>query len=162
MSRGRARYGTNRQQAISPLANIIPTSPPEPAAIEIVGMGCRFPGGVDNPATYWDFLMAGGDGDRHRHDPFDQPDTARLRPVSPSLTIGTACSSSRMAVHLACRSLWSGESTVALAAGVNLMLTPNFTIAASPAGSCLRPVGLRRSTPRPTDTFAVRAPASWC
>jgi hypothetical protein len=23
---------------------------------------------VDNPATYWDFLMAGGDGDRHRHD----------------------------------------------------------------------------------------------
>jgi hypothetical protein len=26
---------------ISPLANIIPTSPPEPAAIEIVGMGVR-------------------------------------------------------------------------------------------------------------------------
>ena len=44
---------------ISPLANIIPTSPPEPAAIAIVGIGCRFPGGVDSPATYWDFMTAG-------------------------------------------------------------------------------------------------------
>jgi myxalamid-type polyketide synthase MxaE and MxaD len=26
--------------------------------IAIVGMGCRFPGGVDSPATYWDFLTA--------------------------------------------------------------------------------------------------------
>jgi acyl transferase domain-containing protein len=50
------------------------------------------------------------------------------------MTVDTACSSSLVAVHLACRSLWSGESTWALAGGVNLMLTPNFTIAASQGG----------------------------
>ncbi|MFE0973606.1 SDR family NAD(P)-dependent oxidoreductase, partial [Streptomyces sp. NPDC058826] len=29
--------------------------------IAIVGMGCRFPGGVDSPAALWDFLTADGD-----------------------------------------------------------------------------------------------------
>jgi acyl transferase domain-containing protein len=45
---------------ISSLANITLTSPPEPAAIAITGMGCRFPGGLASPATYWDFLTADG------------------------------------------------------------------------------------------------------
>ncbi|NJN20897.1 MAG: type I polyketide synthase [Leptolyngbya sp. RL_3_1] len=60
----------------------------------------------------------------------------------PSLAIDTACSSSLVAVHLACQSLRSGESTVAIAGGVNLILRPELTIgfskltALSPENRC--------------------------
>lgn len=52
----------------------------------------------------------------------------------PSMTIDTACSSSLVAVHLACQSLWSGESEIAIAAGVNVILQPHITAAYSQAG----------------------------
>src|SRR5713101_4378618 len=52
----------------------------------------------------------------------------------PSIAVDTACSSSLVAVHLACRSLWNGESTLALAGGVNLILAPAITINFTKAG----------------------------
>jgi polyketide synthase 12/myxalamid-type polyketide synthase MxaF len=53
----------------------------------------------------------------------------------PSLAIDTACSSSLVSVHLAVNSLRSGEATLALAGGVNLILSPDSTIAMSKFGA---------------------------
>ena len=52
----------------------------------------------------------------------------------PSVVIDTACSSSLVAVHLACRSIRAGDCTVAIAGGVNLILSPTISINFSKAG----------------------------
>nr|VFK36790.1 MAG: Acyl transferase domain-containing protein [Candidatus Kentron sp. SD]VFK40418.1 MAG: Acyl transferase domain-containing protein [Candidatus Kentron sp. SD] len=60
----------------------------------------------------------------------------------PTLTMDTACSSSLVALHLACRSLRVKECELAIAGGVNLILSPESMVimsemqALSPDGRC--------------------------
>jgi acyl transferase domain-containing protein/NADPH:quinone reductase-like Zn-dependent oxidoreductase/acyl carrier protein len=54
--------------------------------------------------------------------------------IGPSVSVDTACSSSLVATHLACTSLWRGESEMAIAAGANVMLAPEPFIAMSKGG----------------------------
>jgi acyl transferase domain-containing protein/aryl carrier-like protein len=60
----------------------------------------------------------------------------------PSIVLDSACSSSLLAVHLACQSLRQGECEAAIAGGVNLLLSPETMVALtsfgglSPDGRC--------------------------
>ncbi|QSQ18101.1 SDR family NAD(P)-dependent oxidoreductase [Myxococcus landrumensis] len=60
----------------------------------------------------------------------------------PSMAVNTACSASLVTVHLACQSLRSRESNMAIAGGVNVMLAPDGHIVSSrlrsqsPTGRC--------------------------
>lgn len=52
----------------------------------------------------------------------------------PAIAVDTACSSSLVSIHLACQSLRAGECELALASGVNALLSPEFSINFSRAG----------------------------
>ena len=70
----------------------------------------------------------------------------------PAITVDTACSSGLTAVHLACQSLHSGESTLALAGGCMVMLEPSTSTSASGLGM-LSPTGRCRSFDAAADGF---------
>jgi len=208
--------------------------------IAVIGIGCRLPGGVDGPESFWKLLVKGGDAitdvplDRWNHDKFYHPEpgtpgktvacqagfvsnvdsfdyaffgispreAGQMDPqhrlvlevsweaiedagitqehlsasrtgvfvgiashdysflqtpdsldtyastglagcmaahrvsyafnlIGPSLIVDTACSSTLVAVHLACNSIWDGESTMALAGGVNVLLDPTTFVSFS-------------------------------
>ncbi len=58
----------------------------------------------------------------------------------PAVAVDTACSSALVAVHQACQALHSGDCDLALAGGVNVLLSPVTVVAASRA-RMLSPVG---------------------
>jgi acyl transferase domain-containing protein len=49
----------------------------------------------------------------------------------PSITIDTACSASLTALHLACQSLRTGESEMAIVGGTNMIFSPDIMVAMS-------------------------------
>ncbi|MGS2642122.1 beta-ketoacyl synthase N-terminal-like domain-containing protein [Streptosporangium sp. LJ11] len=70
----------------------------------------------------------------------------------PSMAIDTACSASLVALHLAAQSLRLGENDVALAGGVNLLVTPGQTLTLGTAGA-LAPDGRSKSFDASADGY---------
>ncbi|MEU3168900.1 acyltransferase domain-containing protein [Streptosporangium sp. NPDC006930] len=70
----------------------------------------------------------------------------------PSMTVDTACSASLVALHLAAQSLRLGESTVALAGGVNLLVSPGQSLTLDAAGA-LAPDGRSKSFDASADGY---------
>ncbi|MGW0854216.1 acyltransferase domain-containing protein [Streptomyces sp. NPDC002690] len=70
----------------------------------------------------------------------------------PSVVLDSACSSSLLALHLACQSIWSGESSMAIAGGVNLLLSPETMVSLSKFGG-LSPDGRCKAFDERADGF---------
>ena len=58
-----------------------------------------------------------------------------LNLTGPSLVVDTACSSSLISIHLACQSLRNGECDMAIAGGVDILISPEVYISLSQAGA---------------------------
>lgn len=117
--------------------------------------------GVFAGAIWHDYADLAG-GDLHRLSPYSATGRAlnmvanRLSYLldlrGPSVVVDSACSSSLLAIHLACQSLWSGESSAAIAGGVNLLLNPSVMAALSKFGG-LSPDGRCKAFDARADGF---------
>jgi polyketide synthase 5 len=70
----------------------------------------------------------------------------------PAVTVDTACSSGLSAIHMACRSLHDGESDLAVAGGVSVLLEPRKVAGGSAAGM-LSPTGRCHAFDESADGF---------
>ncbi len=71
----------------------------------------------------------------------------------PSLAVDTACSSSLVAAHQAVQALRNGECDVALAGGVNALITPAVTLGFDEIGAVLAPDGRIKSFSSDADGY---------
>ena len=79
----------------------------------------------------------------------------------PAMAVNTACSSSLVALHLACQALRHGETDLALASGVNLMLTPQLSQTFNEAGMYRLMEDVRPLMPVPTVMCARKVVRWW-
>ncbi|RFD27154.1 polyketide synthase [Mycobacterium uberis] len=71
----------------------------------------------------------------------------------PSITIDTACSSSLVAIHQGVQALRNGEADVAVAGGVNALITPMVTLGFDEIGAVLAPDGRIKSFSSDADGY---------
>ncbi|HWF26871.1 MAG TPA: beta-ketoacyl synthase N-terminal-like domain-containing protein, partial [Mycobacterium sp.] len=71
----------------------------------------------------------------------------------PSLAVDTACSSSLVAIHQAVQALRNSEADVAVAGGVNALLTPAVTLGFDEIGAVLAPDGRIKSFSSDADGY---------
>ncbi|ORW23191.1 polyketide synthase Pks13 [Mycobacterium palustre] len=71
----------------------------------------------------------------------------------PSVAVDTACSSSLVAIHQAVQALRNGEADVAVAGGVNALLTPAVTLGFDEIGAVLAPDGRIKSFSSDADGY---------
>ncbi|MEU8181975.1 amino acid adenylation domain-containing protein [Micromonospora sp. NPDC049047] len=71
----------------------------------------------------------------------------------PSLSVDTSCSSSLVGVHLAVQALRSGECSMALAGGVNVLLSPEVFVVLSKTGA-LAPDGVCKTFDKKANGYA--------
>ncbi|MEV0229127.1 type I polyketide synthase [Nonomuraea sp. NPDC050786] len=92
------------------------------------------------PSGYWDLLRRSGMYDMHAalgaavSGIFPGRVSTQLDLRGPSMGVEAACATSLLAVHVACRALWAGETGLAIVGGANLQIVPDLYFALADAG----------------------------